>query len=68
MSQGWALKFRSAIHRGGWVLEGLIHAEGFSSPRDEVLDFPFTIVGKIAVVGYCVMLRAYAETPWLDAG
>jgi hypothetical protein len=50
------------------VLEGLIHAEGFLSPRDEVLDCSFTTVRKIAVVGHCVKLRAYAETPWLDAG
>jgi hypothetical protein len=50
------------------VFEGLIHAEGFLSPRDEVLDCPFTIVGKIAVMGHCVKPRAYAETPWLDAG
>jgi hypothetical protein len=36
------------------VLGELTYAEGCLSSRDEVLNCPYTIVGKIAMVGHCV--------------
>jgi hypothetical protein len=54
MSQDRALKFKSAVNRGGQVLGELTYAEGCLSSRDEVLNCPYTIVGKIAMVGHCV--------------
>ena len=63
MSQDRALKFKSAINRRGRVLGGFTHAEGFLSPRDEVMDCPLHHCGKIAAVGHCVKPQAHAEMP-----
>lgn len=43
------------------MLGELIHAEGCLSPGDEVLNCPYTIVGKIAMVSHCVKPWACAK-------
>jgi hypothetical protein len=42
------------------VLEELTHAESCLGSRDEVLNCPYPIVEKVAIVSHCVKPRACA--------